>query len=173
MIRSGWGPATAYRMLSPRWATAPTSGGGAALQGGRANRRGMPALYLSLETETAIREYQQASSLLPPGTMVSYRVRLSQIVDFSSGYNSREWDPIWEDFGCDWRELWFNQHFEPPSWNAADEAIATGTKGILFRSQVAPPGLNLVIFTETLDGEDVLEPYDPAGLLPKTQDSWR
>ncbi len=173
MILAAWGPGTAYRMLSPRWAIAPTSGAGAALQGGRANRRGVPALYLALDTQTAIREYQQASSLLPPGTLVSYSVRLSRVADFSSGYRSSDWDPIWEDFACDWRELWFNQHIEPPSWSAGDEAIAAGAQGILFRSQAAPPGLNLVVFTEALTADDELQAFDPAGLLPRTQDSWR
>ena len=173
MILTEWGPAAAYRMLSPKWATSPMSGAGAALQGGRANRRGMPALYLALETQTAIREYQQASSLLPPGTLVSYAVRLSRVADFSAGYSSRDWDPLWEDFVCDWRELWFNHHIEPPSWVVADQAVAAGAQGILFRSQVAPPGLNLVVYTETLTKDDDLSVYDPQGELPRTQDSWR
>ena len=172
MILTAWGPATAYRMHSPRWAVAPTSGAGAALQGGRANRRGVPALYLSLDTATAISEYQQTSSLLPPGTLISYSVRLGRVVDFRNGYTSQDWDPLWEDFVCDWRELWFNQRVEPPSWNAADEAIAAGAQGILFRSQVAPPGMNLVVFTETMGAGDEVTAYDPDGSLPKSQDSW-
>ena len=49
---------TAYRMHVPKWAVAPTSGVGAAKHGGRANRPGVEALYLALETETAVREYQ-------------------------------------------------------------------------------------------------------------------
>ena len=53
------GPVTAYRMHSPMWATMPTSGAGAATAGGRANRIGVPALYLALDAETAIAEYQQ------------------------------------------------------------------------------------------------------------------
>ena len=43
---------------------------GAAQHGGRANRPGVPVLYMALEMDTAIREYQQISSLLPPGTQV-------------------------------------------------------------------------------------------------------
>ena len=50
---------TAYRMHVPKWATAPTSGAGAAAFGGRVNRPGTPALYLALEPATAIGEYQQ------------------------------------------------------------------------------------------------------------------
>ena len=32
-----------------------------------ANRIGLNALYLALDHDTAIREYQQPSSLMPPG----------------------------------------------------------------------------------------------------------
>lgn len=56
---------TAYRMLVPKWAVAPTSGAGAAKHGGRANRSGVAALYLALDIETAVKEYQQVSTLLP------------------------------------------------------------------------------------------------------------
>jgi RES domain-containing protein len=59
-----------YRMPTPRWSWAPTSGDGAAGQGGRLNRKGTPALYLSADTQTAIAEYKQASALVPPGTLV-------------------------------------------------------------------------------------------------------
>ena len=48
----------AFRLHSPRWATTPTSGAGAGKHGGRANRIGVDALYLALELETAVAEYQ-------------------------------------------------------------------------------------------------------------------
>ena len=66
---------TVYRMHVPRWAVAPTSGAGAAKYGGRANRPGVEALYLAMKTETAIQEFQQVSTLLPPGTLTSYQLR--------------------------------------------------------------------------------------------------
>ena len=75
MILTALGPLTAYRMHTPNWAMAPTSGAGAAAHGGRANRPGMQALYLALEPDTAVREYQQLSPLMPPGTLVSYTVQ--------------------------------------------------------------------------------------------------
>lgn len=139
---AGW---TAYRMHTPKWAMAPTSGAGAAVAGGRANRIGVAALYLSLETETAIAEYQQVSPLLRPGTMVSYQIRANPVLDFRAGYVPEGWPPLWEEFFCDWRELWFNQHIEPPSWALGDEAIAAGARGILFPSQVCPGGTNLAL----------------------------
>ena len=58
-----------FRAHTPRWANRPTSGAGAALRAGRFNREGVEALYLSLDEVTALREYQQASSFLPPCTM--------------------------------------------------------------------------------------------------------
>jgi RES domain-containing protein len=51
----------AYRMHVPKWAVAPTSGAGAGTYGGRANRIGVEALYLSLDALTALAEYQQTS----------------------------------------------------------------------------------------------------------------
>jgi RES domain-containing protein len=173
MILAALGPVTAYRMHTPRWATAPTSGAGAAAYGGRANRPGLAALYLSLEPDTAVREYQQLSPLMPPGTLVSYTVSLAPVVDFRAGYGAARWSALWEEFQCDWRELWFNQRIEPPSWVLADEAMAGGTKGILFASTLAADGTNLVVFNDRLTADDVLQVYDPAGALPKNQDSWR
>ena len=173
MILTELGPLTAYRMHTPRWATAPTSGAGAAAHGGRANRPGVSALYLALEPETAVREYQQLSPLMPPGTLVSYTVRLAPVVDFRAGYDATRWHDLWEEFVCDWRELWFNQRVEPPSWVLADEALAAGAKGILFASTLAAGGTNLVVFNGQLTAEDMLQVYDPAGALPKNQDSWR
>lgn len=50
---------SAYRMHLPRWAVAPTSGAGAAKHGGRVNWPGVAALYLALDIDTAVKEYQQ------------------------------------------------------------------------------------------------------------------
>ena len=173
MILSELGPVTAYRMHTPKWATAPTSGAGAAAHGGRANRPAMSALYLALEPETAVREFQQLSPLMPPGTLVSYTVRIAPVVDFRAGYDSAHWSDLWEEFYCEWRELWFNQRVEPPSWVLADEALAAGAKGILFASKLAPGGTNLVLYNDMLEAADTLQVHDPAGALPKNQESWR
>ncbi len=172
MILTSLSQALAYRMHTPKWAAAPTSGAGAALHGGRANRPGVAALYLALDIGTAVKEYQQVSTLLPPGTLVSYRVTLSPVLDFRQGYRPEEWPPLWEEFFCDWRELWFNRQIEPPSWVLADEAIAEGAKGILFPSCFSPEGVNLVLYPDFLKDTDIIEVHDPAGALPKNQDSW-
>ena len=48
---------TLFRAHTPVWASRPTSGAGAAAKGGRFNREGTQALYLSLDEMTALREY--------------------------------------------------------------------------------------------------------------------
>ncbi|MEM5314254.1 RES family NAD+ phosphorylase [Paraburkholderia sp. JHI869] len=172
MILSDLSGITAYRMLVPKWAVAPTSGAGAGRHGGRANRIGVNTLYLSLDVETAVREYQQVSPLLPPGTLVSYRVCAIPVVDFTRGYAPGTWDPLWEDFYCDWRTIWFNERTEPPSWVLGDAVIAAGAKGILFRSRLSPTGINLALYVDELDSSDSLEVHDPSGSLPHNQSSW-
>ena len=106
------------RVHQPKWSFAPTSGAGAGTYGGRANRPGINALYLSLGLETALTEYQQLDALLPPGLMVSYNVSVDAIVDFRGGFTSG-WDALWQDFYCDWRNMHFNQGIEPPSGSSA------------------------------------------------------
>lgn len=82
-----------YRIIAPRWSHAPTSGAGAALKGGRFNRPGLEALYLSQTVETAIEEYRQHARLLPPGIITTFLVSRLRVVDFSGGYAAGTWDP--------------------------------------------------------------------------------
>ncbi|MFC2993624.1 RES family NAD+ phosphorylase [Halomonas tibetensis] len=164
---------TVYRVHHPRWAHTPSSGAGAASNGGRLNRPGISALYLSLEEATALSEYRQVSRLLPPGTIVSYEVSLASVVDATDGNrNTEEWDDIWQALHCDWRNLWFQQRVEPPSWLLGDLAMEAGAAGILFSSSAEPGGTNLVLFTEALGPDDALRVYDPDGRLPKDGFSW-
>lgn len=162
--------AVAYRVHQPKWSFAPTSGAGAGTYGGRANRPGVNALYLSLELETALAEYQQLDALMPPGLMVSYNVSVDAVVDFRGGYTS-DWDPLWQDFYCDWRNIYFNQGIEPPSWVIGDQVLAAGAKGILFNSAINARA-NLVIYTDALAGADSIAVHDPDNALPKNQQSW-
>jgi RES domain-containing protein len=164
---------TFYRMHTPCWASSPTSGAGAALQGGRANRKGVEALYLSTEYETAIDEYRQVSSLLTPGTLVSYDVEIAEVADFRKGFDpAAGWAPIWEDFYCDWRRLAIVEKLEPPSWVVSDLVLQAGLKGILFPSVARPGGFNLVVYPSALTPGDKLAAIDPRGDLPKDQASW-
>jgi len=69
-----------YRALNPIYAREPMSGRGAELHGGRFNRKGSPALYLSLSVMTALREANQAGSLQPT-TLVSYDADIEKVFD--------------------------------------------------------------------------------------------
>ena len=110
---------------------------------------------------------------MPPGTLVSYTVRLAPVIDFRGGFVPTAWPDLWEEFHCDWRELWFNQHVEPPCWALADQVNSVGAKGVLFASALAIGGINLVVFNDALAVGDKLQVYDPTGALPKNQESWR
>lgn len=72
-----------YRYLTPKWAFLPTSGAGAAIDGGRFNRPGVEALYLSLSAQTALEEYRQGASIIPPATLAAYKVTLAEVADLS------------------------------------------------------------------------------------------
>lgn len=161
MILTRLDGAIAYRIQNPLRAVSPVNGEVGARHGGRANRPGVRALYLAFETETAIQEYEQASTLLPPGTLVRYEVTIERLADLRAGYVADTGDPLWEDFTCDWRRLWFSEQIAPPSWAIGDRLIQANVSGILFPSQIAPGGTNLVIFPDTLGAADTLRVTNP------------
>lgn len=161
----------AYRVLTPKWAYQPLSGAGAAAAGGRFNRVDQPALYLALEAETALAEFSQSEPLFGPGTIACYQIQLAKVTDFSSGYDAA-WDPLWLDWDCAWKRLAFVDDIEPPTWLMADEAVDEGACGLLFPSTKRPGGTNLVIYLDRLGQSDSIQVHDPAGALPKSQDSW-
>ncbi len=69
-----------YRALNPIYGREQMSGRGAELYGGRFNRKGTSALYLSLSVMTALREANQAGSLQPT-TLVSYDADIEGVFD--------------------------------------------------------------------------------------------
>lgn len=138
-----------YRALNPIYAREPMSGRGAQLYGGRFNRKGTPALYMSLSVMTALREANQVGALQPT-TLVSYDA------DFERVFDSRD-DAALRAEGMDAAAL------ADPSWRdqmkATGEAktqtfakglAAAGYPGLLVRS-FAPGAtaddLNLVFWT--------------------------
>lgn len=93
-----------FRAHRPQWASQPLSGAGAALKGGRLNRPGVHALYLSLTPEGALAEYRQDDPLMPPCTIATYQASLTSVVDFRGGYDPTHWEPLWQDLTCN--RLW-------------------------------------------------------------------
>lgn len=71
----------AYRAHNPQWSWTPLSGEGARRSGGRFNRRGVPALYLSFSPLTAIREVQPLGRPMQPLTLCAYRVDVEPVFD--------------------------------------------------------------------------------------------
>jgi len=94
-----------YRYLTPKWAFVPTSGAGAAAEGGRFNRPGVHALYLSRSAETALEELKQGASIVPPATLAAYKISAAVVVDFSKGFDSAVWPPEWADWDCAWKQF--------------------------------------------------------------------
>jgi len=157
--------AICYRVITLAYANMPLSGMGAARQGGRLNRPGQEALYLSLNEATALAEYKRDNPWLPPGTICTFFVRGLRVADFSTGFDSERWPPLWADFTVDWRTEWFGKNNEPPTWYMADDAVASGLDGILFPSQAYPGGTNLVVYRSSSRPAAQLRVYDPNNAL--------
>lgn len=162
---------TFYRAHTPEWASQPLSGAGAARNGGRLNRPGTHALYLSTSADTAIAEYRQGGPLMPPLTLVAYRARLSSVADFSRGYEPGRWDPLWQELSCNWKQLRMLERIEPPTWTLADMVLAAGHSAILYPS-LRGTGTNLAVYLDALRPADRLTHMDPGHLLPRDRSSW-
>ena len=148
------------------------SGAGAAARGGRFNREGVDALYLSFDAVTALHEYQQTSPFLPPCTMVSYVATLTRLVDLRHLHRGAPWHDLWHDWREDWRHLKFDQRIEPPSWVLGDMVLEAGLPGIVFPSLTRDAGVNIVIFVAGLGRGNAIDVNDPDGRLPKDRSSW-
>lgn len=170
-IRLGPG-AVFHRFHSPDWAHRPISGAGAAVNGGRFNRPGSEALYLSVEPETALAEYRQSSTITPPATLVAYLVDVDGVIDFSKGYVSASWPKEWAEAGGDWKYIARIEHRDPPTWRIGDALVRAGVKGLLFPSYRQSGGTNLVLFCANLSETDLVAPYDPESRLPRDRRSW-
>ena len=167
------GPEAVYhRYLTPRWSHDPLSGAGAALHGGRFNRPGVPALYLSFEPETALAEYRQGSSIVQPATLAAYIADLAMVADLSAGHDPAHWPADWANWNSDWRWIARVETGIPPSWLLGDAVIRAGCAGLLFPSTQLGNGTNLVVFGSNLTNADRLVVHDPDGRLPSDAKSW-
>lgn len=160
-----------YRAHTPQWASQPLSGAGAAQVGGRFNRPGVHALYLAESPATALAEYQQLDSLLPPCTLVTYHLAVRRVVDFRAGFAPGAWSPLWQEWSCAWRHMALLEQIEPPSWVLADEVLAAGFAGLLFPS-TRGSGTNLVLYPDQLGTDDHVAVHDPLASLPRDRSSW-
>jgi RES domain-containing protein len=172
MIERSIGPdAVFHRYHTPKWASEPLSGAGAAIGGGRFNRIGIEALYLSAENQTAYEEYGQGASIAPPATCASYFVTLSRVVDLTGRPDLSGWAPFWSDWDCAWKAILRLQKRIPPSWLCGDEAIRAGCDGILFPSTRRAGGTNLVVFPANAE-DGTVRVHDLQAALPRNRSSW-
>jgi RES domain-containing protein len=167
---------TCYRFHDPRWSFAPTSGAGAAIHGGRFNPKGVEALYLALNVETAFVEISQGfADKFKPTMLISYDVDCDDIVDLRTEAKRRRADVKLADMAC----AWFSDigaGREPPSWTIGRRLIDRGTAGIMVPSFAggADPDRhqNLVLWRWDSDLPHRVKVYDPDGRLPRDARSW-
>jgi RES domain-containing protein len=158
-----------YRPLNPVYAREPLSGRGASLYGGRFNRKGVDALYTSLDPQTAIREANQVGALQPT-TLVAYRADLAAVFDTQDPGALTERgltpealaDPAWR--------ARMNDGAAVPTQTLADGLAGEGYTGLIVRSSArgAPPdALNLALWRWNTGGDDRLEVVDDEGRLSR------
>ena len=152
-----------WRMLGVRWQREPLSGAGAARSGGRWNRPGEPALYLSSDHSTAIAEYNQG--LVHPGTLVAFDIHSTAIADLTDTGVSNSLELTDADLRADWRRIVEVERGMPPGWGLADQLTGAGFDGMLVPSVVAP-GTNLVLWQWSIGGPGAnVRVVDPHGDL--------
>ena len=164
-----------YRAHDPAWSFTPLSGAGAALTGGRFNRKGEATLYLSLDVVTSVGECTQGfSNRLQPLTMCEYDVDCEPIADLHDDAGRDALGEARQELGSAWLTFQLAGQ-QAPSWLAADRMKASGYNGVLVPSFV--PGatdanVNLVLWRWGPDLPCKVEVYDPGNRLPRNQLSW-
>jgi len=138
-----------YRAHNPQWSWTPLSGEGARRQGGRFNRRGVPALYTSLAPLTAIREAQPFGRPMQPLTLCAYEVDAEPVFDAMDDERRRALGVKADDLACPFWETEMLTGSVPASQALADRLIAAGYAGMQVRSFAAganPEDLNVVFW---------------------------
>lgn len=113
------------------------SGEGARRFGGRFNRRGIPALYTSLNPLTAIREAQPLGRPMQPLTICAYEVDAEPIFDALDGEQCRAAGVDDVDLACPSWEAGMLAGFVPASQALADRLVTAGYVGMRVRSFAA------------------------------------
>jgi RES domain-containing protein len=167
--------ATCYRAHHPKWSFRPLSGEGAAVHGGRFNPKGIPALYLALSIETAIKEVSRALAFkIDPCVLCCYDVNCADLVDLRTETGRIEHDVAPEELSSTWFPDAF-ERVEPSSWQLARRLMARGIAGILVPS-FAPGAThrdeNLVLWKWSERPPHQVRVFDPSGRLPRNQLSW-
>jgi RES domain-containing protein len=137
-----------YRAHDPKWSFTPLSGEGAALTGGRFNRKGQPTLYTSLEIATAVAECSQGlAHRVPPLLVCQYDVDCEPIADLTTDAARAANGVTIDELSCAWLTDMLAGR-DAPSWLAVDRLKAAGNAGMLVPSfaPAAPRQFNLVLW---------------------------
>jgi len=141
-----------YRAHNPEWSWDPLSGAGAKLHGGRFNRRGLAALYTSLDVLVAVREASPLGAPFHPLTLCEYRVDCEGIFDTRDRKAMKREKVSKAELECpSWNQEMLDGNV-PASQQLADRLIARGYVGMLVRSfaqGVSPEDMNLVLWKWT------------------------
>ena len=156
--------------MAPRWATAPLGGAGAAIHGGRWNRPGRAALYMSLEMDTAFAEYYQ--DIQRPGTVCGFDVEIGPVTDLRDAASLHGIGATHAELFCAWKTVHLIHRKTPPSWRIADQLIAGWAAGILVPSAQRPGGTNLVLWRWNDGPGRKVTAFDRQGDLPRSEASW-
>lgn len=158
-------------MLTPRWASEPLSGAGAAKRGGRWNVPGQPALYLSEDHTTAFAEYMQ--DLERPGLFTPYHVAATRIVDLGDRSSRTVLDVDEATLLCPWKAIARIEKRQPPTWTLAAALLTAGADGVRVPSAQRVQGFNLVLWRWNTDDAASVVVLDPQGDLPRDRRSWQ
>lgn len=164
-----------YRAHDPRWAFQPLFGDGAAIYGGRFNRRGQRALYLSLTPITALKEITQGLvRKMDPCTLCSYEVDCEPIADLTAESHRRRLRISLSAMRCAWFVEAASKR-TPQSWAIADQLETAGYAGLLtpsFAVGAQVSDINLVLWRWGDELPTRVTVYDPNEKLPKDSSSW-
>lgn len=149
------------------------SGEGAADFGGRWNQRGIPAIYASLDIDTAIQEayyrfieYQFPLTAIRPRVIAAAEAKLSAVLDLNdSSVRRRIGFSLQYLLEEPWEEI---QNSGEESWT---QAIGRGCRAARLEGLIVPSarkkgGKNLVIFPDRLGLKSSLKPIAVANLPP-------
>ena len=167
--------ATCYRAHDLKWSFKPLSGEGAAVHGGRFNPKGMPALYLALRIDTAIKEANRGFAFkINPCVLCSYEVDCEDVADLRTDAGLAEHGIAPADLSCAWLSDALEGR-ERASWRVARRLMSRGIAGLLvpsFAPGSTPNDKNLVLWTWGAGRPHQVAVFDPSGRLPRTQLSW-
>ena len=141
--------AVVYRAHDPRWAWTPLSGEGARRRGGRFNRQGMSALYLSFSLSAAVREASPIGRRMQPLVLCAYEVDVDPIFDALDPSARAALSIRQAEIDCPtWRHDMFSGR-TPASQALADRLVAAGFAGMRVGSYAAGAGesdVNLILW---------------------------